>query len=127
MGRGSPNDLHQSQISKKRAKSESGCAKIDNILRKDNVPTCAKKECKLCSEYGDKSNSHSILNCKKWLPGGKPHPGWMGGKATATIKVQRDDTVNRLMAQQAEFQKTILKQMSKMYEKTGKQAQTALF
>ena len=108
--------------SKKRAKTENSSRKPtqNKIPRKDKIPTRAEKSCKLCAEYGGSSNTHHTSVCKKWLPGGKPHPEWRGGKTTANINVHQSDTVNQLMAQQAEFQKTILKQMSKISAKKKK-------
>ena len=49
----------------------------------------------------------------------KSHKEWRGGK-TANINVHQDVGVNQLMAQQAEFQKTMMKQMSKFLKKEKK-------
>jgi len=108
--------------SKKRAKTENSSRKTNQkrIPRKDQVPTRAEKGCKLCAEYGGAKDTHQTSVCKKWLPGGKPHPEWRGGKTTANINVHQGEHVNQLMAQQAEFQKTILKQMSKISAKKRK-------
>jgi hypothetical protein len=108
--------------SNKRAKTENSSRNSTQkkIPRKDKVPTRAQKGCKLCAEFGGSSNTHHTLVCKKWLPGGKPHPEWRGGKTTANINVHQSENVNKLMAQQAEFQKTILKKMSKLSKKKKK-------
>jgi hypothetical protein len=90
------------------------------------IPTHVEQGCKLCREYGGSAKSHSTLNCKKWLPGGKSHPEWRGGKTTANINVHQNQGVNQLMAQQAEFQKSILKQISKMSGKKRKKGANAL-
>jgi hypothetical protein len=116
-GKGQPDDPnHRSWSKKKRAKAEQGGRgkpTDPRIPRKELAPPRADKSCKLCAEYGGSSNTHKTQVCKKWLPGGKPHPEWRGGKA-ANINVHQGSDVNQLMAQQAEFQKTILKQMSKL-------------
>jgi len=57
---------------------------------------------------------------KKWLPGGKSHPEWRGGKIPANINVHQGETVNQLIDQQAEFQVSIMNQMSKLLEKKKK-------
>ena len=58
--------------------------------------------------------------CKKWLPGGKSHPEWRGGKTPANIIVHQGETVNQLMDQQAKFQKSIMKEMSKLSDRKKK-------
>jgi len=58
--------------------------------------------------------------CKKWLPGGKSHPELRGGKTPANINFHQGKAVNQLIAQQAKFQKLIMKQMSKFLEKKKK-------
>ena len=84
---------------------------------KDQFPSHANKNCKLCAEYGGSSNTHKTAVCKKWLPGGKSHPEWRGGKTPANINVHQGETVNQLMTQQAEFQKSIMKQISELWTK----------
>ena len=58
--------------------------------------------------------------CKKWLPSGKSHPEWRGGETPVNINVHHGKTVHQLMAQQAEFQKLIMKQMIKLLDKKKK-------
>ena len=122
---GRPDDPHKrSRSDKKRAKagatSSRNNATDHRIPRKDQFPPRGDKNCKLCAEYGGSSNTHKTGVCKKWLPGGKSHPEWRGGKTPANINVHQGETVNQLMAQQAEFQKSIMKQMSKLLEKKKK-------
>jgi len=117
---GQPENSEESRRSKKRAAKTDGRAKMDKITRKVKIPTHVEQGCKLCREYGGSAKSHSTLNYKKWLPGGKSHPEWRGGKTTANINVHQNQGVNQLMAQQAEFQKSILKQISKMSGKKKK-------
>jgi hypothetical protein len=117
---GQPENSEESRRSKKRAAKTDGRAKTDKIPRKVKIPTHVEQGCKLCREYGGSAKSHSTLNCKKWLPGGKSHPEWRGGKTPANINVHQNQGVNQLMAQQAEFQKSILKQISKMSGKKKK-------
>ena len=106
---------------KKRAKTENSSRNSTQkqTPRKDKVPTRAEKGCKLCAEFGGSKNSHHTLVCKKQLPGGKPHPEWKGGKA-ANINVHQGSDINQLMAQQAKFNKTIMKQMAKLGKKKKK-------
>ena len=61
-------------------------------------------------------------NCgvQEVAPRRKSHQEWRGGKTPANINVHQGETVNQLMAQQAEFNKSIMKQMSKLAEKKKK-------
>ena len=123
-GDGQPDDPnHRSRSEKKRAKAERGGGgkpTDSRIPRKELAPPRADKSCKLCAEYGGSSKTHTTHVCKKWLPGGKPHPEWRSGKQAANINVHQGSDVNQLMAQQAEFNKTIMKQMAKLGKKKKK-------
>jgi len=118
-----PGDPQRSRRETKRAKAEKASSRNNatdhRIPRKEQFPPRGDKKCKLCAEYGGSSNTHKTVVCKKWLPGGKTHPEWKGGKTPAHINVHQGETVNQLMAQQAEFNKSI-KQMSKLADKKKK-------
>jgi len=86
------------------------------IPRKQLASTAKETSCKLCAEYGGVAKTHTTAQCKKWVPGGKSHPDWRGGK-TANINVHKGTDVNQLMAQQIEFQSKIMNQMNKLTEK----------
>ena len=92
------------------------------IPRKQGAAAAAKDAyCKLCTEYGGVARTHSTAQCKKWVPGGKPHPEWKGGTSTSNINVHKSGgDMKQLMAQQAEFQHKIFKQMNKLAGKKKK-------
>ena len=68
------------------------------------------------------SYSPHISQCKKWVAGGQHHNTWSRRKNvnTANINVHQDVGVKQLMAQQFEFQKSMIKQMSRFSGKKGK-------
>jgi len=112
-------DPQRSRSEKKRAKAEAAAKAGGKGLRHEPIPrkpfVKGQTSCKLCAEYGGASNTHKTAQCKKFIPGGKPHPEWKGGR-TANINVHQGSD-NQLMAQQLEFQKKMMKQMSKLSEK----------
>ena len=91
-------------------------------IPRKNLPKKTEKQCGLCEEYGGASHSHHTSQCKKWVAGGQHHHEWRGPKGgkTANINVHQDVGVKQLMAQQVEFQKSIMKQMSRMSDKKKK-------
>mgnify|MGYP000875615735 FL=1 len=111
-------DPQGSRNAKKRANKDKRPHMDQPIPRKP--PTRDKKLCKLCEEFGGSKNTHTTAQCKKWVSGGKHHNEWRGPKANTLNAHASDTSVNQLMAQQAEFQKTIMKQMSKMSSKKKK-------
>ena len=118
-GKGQPDE--QSRSHKKRALKAS--KKVEGAIPRKSLPPkkAVEKLCKLCEEYGGASHTHHTSQCKKWLPGGKASKEWGRGKTTASnINVHEDVGMNQLMAQQVEFQKTMMKQMSKFFEKKKK-------
>ena len=115
-------DQPRSRAAKKRAKEKSGKREeLQHVpIPRKPFPSRADKSCKLCAEYGGASNTHKTAACKKWLPGGKTHHEWKGGKTPANINVHQGSDTNQLMAQQAEFQKKLMKKFSKFERKKKK-------
>ena len=103
-----------------------GSAELDNPIPRKKGGGKPKRHCQLCEEFGGASATHNTAQCKKWLPGGKHHNEWRGGHKAANINVHKDDSVNQLMAQQAEFQKKIVKMMksSKKEKKRKRRARS---
>ena len=119
---GRPDDPQRvSRSGAKRSNATGSGREPDKPIPRKTPRTADREQCKLCAEYGGQSKTHSTTQCRKWIAGGKPHSEWRGGKSkAANINVHQGDTgVNQLMAQQAEFQKKIMKQM-KSFEKKKK-------
>ena len=95
-------------------KSKRNTAKdvVARIPRK-STPKRADKLCKPCEEYGGAKNTHHTSKCKKWAAGGKSHNEW-NVRRTTNLNVHQDLGVNQLLAQRMEFQKSMMKEMSKM-------------
>jgi len=117
---GPPDDAHRrSRGGKAKPNAKGGGrAEQDKIPRK-NLARASDDHCKLCKEYGGMSKSHTTAQCKKWVPGGKSHDEWRGGK-TANINVHQGLDVNQLMAQQTKFNEKIMKQMKSLESKKKK-------
>ena len=98
-----PHTHNRSQSQQKRAKAGSNSshtkATDHRIPMKEPFPTRTEKICKPYAEYRGSSNTHKTMVRKKWLPSGKTHPEWKGGKNPAHINVHQGKTVNQLMAQ----------------------------
>jgi len=74
------------------------------------------------------TETHKTVVFKKWLPGGKSHPEYRVSKTPANINIHQGETVNQFMAQQAKFQKTIMKQMTSFWRRRRRKVlSSALF
>ena len=120
-----PEDPHRRSRGKTKRSNANGGGRDDSdkpIPRKQAPSTRPEIHCKLCKEYGGNPKSHTTAQCKKWLPGGKSHHEWRGGNKTANINVHSGSDVNSLMAQQAEFNKQMLKQFKSLGSKKKKKS-----
>jgi hypothetical protein len=120
-----PEDPHRRSRGKVKRPNANGNGRDDTdkqpIPRKQ-FTKAPEQHCKLCKEYGGQAKSHSTAQCKKWVAGGKSHHEWRGTK-TANINVHTgDNNVNQLMAQQAEINKSMMKQLKSLGSKKKKRS-----
>jgi hypothetical protein len=80
--------------------------------RKDTGMLCA-----LCDKYGGAAKSHTTPHCKRWTGAGKDHPEWRGRTAKNLNVHGQEDDIKSLMAQQLEFNASIMKSVNKLSKK----------
>ena len=74
--------------------------------------------CALCDKYGGAAKSHTTPHCKRWTGAGKNHPEWRGRTGPKDLNVhQGEDDIKSLMAQQLEFNASIMKSVNKLSKK----------
>eukprot|EP00957_Ditylum_brightwellii_P032681 2477483-Ditylum_brightwellii.AAC.1 len=116
------NGQHDKQSCSSKKRAQKGKYKAEAAIPREALPKKkTAKLCKLCKEYGAASHTHRTSQCKKWMADGKPNKEWGGcGKAAANINVHEDVGRNQLMAQQVEFQKSLMKNLLKLTDKKKK-------
>jgi hypothetical protein len=74
--------------------------------------------CALCDKYGGAAKSHTTPHCKRWTGAGKNHPEWRGRTGPKDLNVHHgEDDIKSLMAQQLEFNASIMKSVNKLSKK----------
>ena len=74
--------------------------------------------CALYDKYGGSAKSHTTPHCKRWAGAGKDHPKWRGRTASQILSIHEGgDDIKSLMAQQFEFNASIMKTVNNMSKK----------
>ena len=84
--------------------------------------------CALCDKYGRAAKSHNTPHCKRWTGAGKDHPEWRGRTASKNLNVHGGkDDIKSLMAQQLEFNASIMKSVNKLSKKKKRKSKNSSY
>ena len=85
----------------------------------ENPPRDTDVLCALCDKNGGAAKYHTIIHYKRWTGAGKDHPAWRERTAlTNNLNAHAGgDDINSLVAQQAEFNASIMKTVDKVSKK----------